>query len=104
MYEWPASKFISFYGAYARRKIADELSLKRSLEIAALWGNSNYDNEKDPQLRAKLMETVDSAYSKAIAGLYGELQEQQVEEEIDENDPFWQAMERGLAKRKLPSE
>jgi hypothetical protein len=102
LYEWPTTKFLAFYEAYARRKVADELSLKRSLEMSAIWGNSNYDTEKDPQLRAKLQTEIDKAYTTAIAGLYGDLPQQQ-ENEIDEDDPFWQAQKRGMEKRKLPA-
>jgi hypothetical protein len=101
LYEWPSSKFEAFYGAYARRKVADELSQKRALEVAAVWGNPNLDTEKDPRLRQKIQEQIDAAYSTAIAGLYGDLPEQNIDQ-IDTDDPFWQAAERGKQSRQLP--
>lgn len=102
LYEWPASLFEAFYAAYARRKIADELSSKRGLEIAAVWGNPNLDTEKDPELRQKLQKEIDAAYSRAISAIYGQLPEQN-EESIDyDDDPFWQAAKRGMEKHSLP--
>jgi acid phosphatase class B len=35
-------------------------------------------------------------------GLYGEIEQAQTEDDYDKNDPFWQAMERGIAKHSLP--
>jgi hypothetical protein len=102
LYEWPSSKFEAFYAAYTRRKVADELSEKRALEIAAVWGNPNLDTEKDPRLRQKIQEQIDSAYSTAIAGLYDELPEQNADQ-IDTDDPFWAAAQKGKQKRQLPS-
>lgn len=106
LYEWPASLFEALYGAYAKRKVADELSQRRSLEMAALWGNSNYDSEKDPDLRAKFMESVDERYSDALQRLYSAdpfASQHDDEDDPDYDDPFWQAMKRGIEKRKLPN-
>lgn len=100
LYEWPATKFLALYTAYVKRKVADDLSHRRSLEMAALWGNPNLDQEKE--YRPKQMEAIDHSYSLAIARLYDEIDDE--EEEIDKDDPFWQAMERGIQKNKLPTE
>lgn len=102
LFQWGHRKFESLYEAYAKRKIADELSQKRSLEIAAMWGNTNLDSKDNPDLRNKWMEQIDKRYSDMIARLYGEQNEDEVEEEVDPDDPFWQAMNRGIEKRKLP--
>lgn len=99
LYEWPASRFEAFYGAFARRKVAEELSLRRSQEIAATWGNPNLDQENDPRLRQKIMQEIDEHMSRAIARLYGA----EDDEEPDMDDPFWQAAERGKQKWKLPN-
>jgi hypothetical protein len=98
--DWPSTKFEAFYAAYAKRKIADELSNKRNLEIAALAGNPNLDSEKDTQLRQKQADAIDEAFSNALAKLYGAEFEDAYE--VDPDDPFFQAMERGLEKRRLP--
>lgn len=98
LYEWPASRFEAFYGAFARRKVAEELTLRRSLEMAALWGNPNLDQENDPQLRHKFMREVDEHMSRAIARLYGA----EDDTEPDMDDPFFAAMERGMKRQRLP--
>lgn len=101
LYEWPATKFEALYGAYTRRKIADQLAHRRDIEIAAMWGNPNLDNEKDPEIRSKIMNQVYDRYSDVIASLYGD--DDEIEDEaIDTDDPFFAAMERGLEKSKLP--
>lgn len=105
LYEWPASKFQALYSAYAKRKIADELTQRRAMEMAALWGNMNYDqkeNEYDEHVvRMKIMGIIDKQFSTAIGVLYGEIDPIKEDVQIDEGDPFWQAMERGLEKHKL---
>lgn len=101
LYDWPASKFEALYEAYAKRKIAEELSQRRALEIAALWGNSNYDNSEHPEIRQNLMQQVDEQYSSALQALY-EGTIDNGEEEIDWDDPFFAASKRGIEKRKLP--
>lgn len=49
-----------------------------------------------------MAESIDANYSKAIAKLYGE--EIEEEAEINEDDPFFKAMQRGLEKRALPDQ
>ncbi len=98
LYEWPATKFESFYTAFAKRKIADELTLRRSLEQAAMWGNMNYDQEEDTEIRQKLQAAIDQGFSKAIAKLYGQEFPEDEEAEIDPDDPWFKAIEQGKQK------
>lgn len=100
LYDWPASKFEAFYDAFSRRKVAEELTLRRAVEIAAVWGNTNMDQKDNPELREKFQKGIEERFTNAIASLYGGGPEP--EPEVDEDDPFFQAMERGLRKRKLP--
>jgi hypothetical protein len=97
LYEWPASRFEALYEAFAKRKVADELSQKRALELAAVWGNPNLDTKENPKLRQELQADIDEAYSQAIYSLYNDVEDE--EEEIDKDDPFFAAMQRGLKKR-----
>lgn len=100
LYEWPATKFQALYAAFAKRKIADELAERRSMEMAAVWGNMNYDSQENPEIRQKIMGVIDKQYSTAIDVLYGAIPPEQAVE-IDEDDPFWKAMTRGKEKYKL---
>ena len=102
LYEWPATKFEALYAAYAKRKIADQLTHRRDIEIAAMWGNPNMDTEKDPQLRSKIMTEVYDKYSAVISEMYTGPSQQSQEAEIDTDDPFFAAMERGLKDAQLP--
>jgi len=98
--DWPASKFEALYEAYSKRKIADSLSARRDREIAALWGNTNLDNEKTPNLRQDLMDSVDEQFSNAIAVLYGEIDVR--EEDVDWDDPFLAPAKKKMEEMKLP--
>lgn len=98
LYDWPATKFESLYEAYSKRKIANELSERRSLEMAAVWGNPNLDSEKNPDIRSKWMDGIDQRFSKAIAALYNDDIGSE-EEEIDYDDPFFRPLKN---KHKLP--
>jgi hypothetical protein len=104
LYDWPASKFESFYTAYAKRKIADELTLRRSLEMAAMWGNMNYDQQDDQELRQNLQGALEKGFSKAIAKLYGEEFPEDEEAEIDPDDPWFKAMHEGMKRRGIAEE
>jgi hypothetical protein len=71
------------YEAYAKRKVADELSSRRSLEMAALWANTNLDTKENEGKRQEIAQRIDHGYSTAIAKLYGEIEEEE-ETQIDE--------------------
>lgn len=65
--------------------------------IAALWSNSNYDDDKGT--RQKALEEIEENFEEAMQiVLYGGHQE----EEIDKENPFFAAAERGLAKIEVP--
>lgn len=98
LFDWPASKFEGLYEAYSRRKIADSLSARRDSEIANLWGNPNLDQSEKPSLRQDMMEAVDKQFSTAIAALYGEI----TEEEVDWDDPFLAPAKKSIENMKLP--
>lgn len=96
--EWPASKFEALYEAYSKRKIADSLNARRDAEIANLWGNPNLDQSDKPNLRQEMMDAVDKQFSAAIAALYGEI----TEDEVDWDDPFLAPTKKSMNNMKLP--
>lgn len=102
LYDWPATKFEALYEAFSKRKIVEELSHRRALEVAAVWGNPNLDSEKDPKLRSGIQEKIDERYSNAISKLYSGAIQDESDEPDWENDAFWAAAKRGIEKRKLP--
>ena len=56
--------------------------------IAGVWGNSNYDDEKNT--RKSMLDQIDAFYERALVEIY----EGPIEEEIDEENPFFAAMQR----------
>jgi hypothetical protein len=104
LYDWPASKFESLYDAFSRRKVAEELTLRRALEVAAVWGNTNMDSKESPELRQKFQKEIEENFTRAIASLYGDGSSAASEPvaDYDKDDQFFAAMERGMEKRKLP--
>lgn len=95
LYEWPASKFEALNAAFQKRTLADALDKKRSLEIASLYANGNFESSDQME---QAIRTIGEAYGKSIASLYGigVPQEQEQEEfDIDMSDPFFAAMKLG---------
>jgi hypothetical protein len=92
-----ARRFQSFYSAFVKRKAAEELEQTRLALTAGIWANSNYDTEKgDP--RGEFIQGVQDSVEEKIATIYGVAPEED-QFEIDESDPFWAAMYRGLEKQ-----
>ena len=93
IYEWPASKFEALNAAFHKRVLADALDEKRSLEIASLYANGNFEKSEDMENAIK---SIGSLYGRSIASLYGvaDLSQDQEEKEfdIDMEDPFFAAM------------
>jgi hypothetical protein len=71
--QWSSRKFDHFYLQFQKRQIIEGLAEMKDRMIAALWSNSNWDDDKGSR-------------------------SQQIEEEIDADNPFFAAAERGLAK------
>jgi hypothetical protein len=95
LYEWPASKFEALNAAFHKRKIADALDLKRTLEVSSLYANGNFENSDQME---EAIKAISSAYGRSIAMLYGVIDKSDnnttiaSEENIDMNDPFFAAM------------
>lgn len=96
IYEWPASKFEALNKAFQKRALADALNEKRSLEIASLYANGNFENSEQMESAIK---SIGSMYGKSIASLYGAFDmasaDEQEEFDIDMEDPFFAAMKLG---------
>jgi GTP1/Obg family GTP-binding protein len=65
--------------------------------IAACWANSNYDDDKGT--RQSLIDEIEEHFKVAtLAFLNGKDAREEEEYEIDENNPFWSSMKRGVEK------
>lgn len=72
MLNWPWKRFEKFYEAFAKRKIADELTHRKLLLISSFYANPNYDskevNRDDiiKKLEEQFAELIDNIYVPAI--------------------------------------
>lgn len=95
--EWDARRFQTFYGAFVKRKAAEELEKHRLAMISGIWGNTNFDEEQGTA-RQKFVEALQESVDDKIATIYG-MAPKSDDFEIDEKNPFWAAMYRSLEKQ-----
>jgi len=80
---WPWRRFEAFYAAFMKRVAIERIEERKDKMIAALWSNSNYDDDKGSRQNA--IREIEGNFSAAVAEIQGGI----VEDEIDENDPFF---------------
>lgn len=94
--DWPWRRFDAFYEAFVKRRAKEELTFRKILQISALWANSNYDGEDVD--RQQIIQEIETSYDEVIAGIYsGRMAGGK--DDIDKSDPFFAAIERGMAKQ-----
>lgn len=93
-------RFERFYEALTKRQIYDELTQRKLGMINALYSNSNYDGE-NAKIRDQVIEQLEEQFSNAMSSLYGGVNPE--DDVIDKDNPFFQAMERGLKNQGVPS-
>ena len=77
----------------------EALEKRKDGMIAALWANSNYDDDKGTRRNA--IEEIEGNFEEAVRTIMTGRPEEE-EAEIDKDNPFFQAAERGLAKLEAP--
>lgn len=81
-----------------KRQLVETLERRKEQMIAALWANSNFDDDKGTRQNA--IEEIEENFEEAMQTiLHGGRDE---EEEIDKSNPFFAAAERGVAKLQAP--
>jgi hypothetical protein len=93
--EWPWKRFDRFYDAFMRRQLIERLERRKEDMIAALWANSGFEKSED---RTNAIAEIEDNYEQMLRKLLG----LDVEEEIDPNNPFFSAGERGLKRLEQP--
>lgn len=80
-----------------KRRVVEGLEGRKDQMIAALWANSNYDDDKGT--RQKAIEEIEANFQSVISGVFGEGNVGPEEEQIDEeNNPFFASAKRGQKK------
>lgn len=80
------------YDSHAKRTAAERVHDLKHAMISGAWANSNFDDGKNG--REQLLKKIDEFADTAIASIYGEQEEDEYNQEIDENNPFWAAAQR----------
>jgi hypothetical protein len=96
---WPWRRFERFYAAYLTRHAIEGLERRKDQMIASLWSNSNYDDDKGTRTNA--IEELEHHYDEAIALILHGPQDSQ-EEDIDEDNPFFQPALRAVRQIEAP--
>jgi hypothetical protein len=94
---WPWKRFEKFWESFEKRRLIESVERRKDQMIAALWANSNYDDDRGT--RQKALEEIEERYHEAVLALHGQ---GETEEQIDTSNPFFGQM-RGVAKIEEPS-
>jgi hypothetical protein len=78
-----------------RRKLIETLERRKEMMIAALWANSGFEGQKGADARRDAIEELESNFEDAVVTITSK---EAPEEDIDTDNPFFAAAERGLAK------
>jgi hypothetical protein len=81
-----------------QREARQQMEAQRDQLIAALYANSNYGGEEGGQLRADAIKGLEEHFAKAITTIY--YPNAYKSQEIDWNNPFWQAAKRSQERLK----
>lgn len=70
--------------------------------IAALWSNSGFEGNDGANARNKAIADIESNYEDAVYAILAGSRPGEDEQQIDQDNPFWQAAKKGQAKIKEP--
>lgn len=76
-----------------KRKVCDELGLKKNLQIAALFANTNLDGDEGHQNRIKIIESFEDSFKDAVAYVYDDHRETK---KVDEDNAFMAAGKKAM--------
>jgi hypothetical protein len=86
---WYWKKFETLYKAFIKRKAVEDASKVRNAMIAGLWGNSNFDDDKNT--RQKALTDIEESFQRAVNYIYNETTEDDEHKEMMK-DPFFAAI------------
>jgi hypothetical protein len=99
--KWSARKFRRFYRAHQKRSIINALEAQKNQMVAALWANSNWDDTKeDKGHRTRAIEGINEQHQESIEAVELAFSTRVVpdEKKLADDNPFFAATDRGLAK------
>ena len=100
--EWPYRRFLRAFDAFQRRVLCEEWRSRKSTHIAALYANTNLDDERND--RASAVSRLEDEYERIIVQIWnGESADGMSEEEREAwNSPFMQAGRRVIQNALQP--
>jgi hypothetical protein len=100
--DWPWKRFERFYQAFMRRQLIENLERRKDMMIAALWSNSGFEGNEGGQARNRAIADIESNYEEAVYAILSGVKPGEAEEEVDEQNPFWQAAKKGQEEIQAP--
>lgn len=91
-------RFRRFYELHQKRRIIGDLDTQKRSMISALWANSNWDDKKGTRKRA--IDDIDGNFSRAVEAVEAAFMQRNIPDEgkLSDDNPFFAAADRGLAK------
>jgi hypothetical protein len=74
---------------------------RKDMMIAALWANSGFEGQEGANARREAIEELEENYQEAMKSVLI-IGQNQKEEEIDKENPFFKQMEKGVQKIQKP--
>jgi hypothetical protein len=94
--EWPWLRFEVFYEAFVKAVVIESIERRKDAMIAALWANSNFDDDKGTRRNA--IEEIEANFQEAIDSVNNPMPEN----DIDMDNPFFNPALRGREKIEAP--
>lgn len=82
-----------------KRHLVETIESRKDSMIAALWSNSNYDDDKGSRKTA--IEELESNFDETVKAIMFGVPDDE-DEQVDESNPFWGASKRGVEKIQTP--
>lgn len=96
--EWPYRRFLKAFDSFQRRLLMDEWRARKCAHLAALYSNTNLDDERND--RASIVERLEQTYEDVIAKIWngGPTEEEKQVEEQAWTSPFMRAGKTAMAR------
>lgn len=91
--EWPWRRFLKAFDSFQRRTLCDEWKTRKTAHLAALFSNTNLDDERNdrPAIMQKLEEAYDDIVARIWNGADAEASEEEAANEAAWDSPFMRA-------------
>lgn len=100
--DWPWKRFEVMYEAFMKRSLLDSLDRRKDAMIAALWANSGFEGNEGAKNRSQIIEDIETQYDEAVRKIQIGIPEEEQEEKIAEDNPFFRPVKRAMAKLETP--